>query len=293
MSLSEDVSLAVEGFPEQTDIVIICMIPDVELAAIRDELNRIGAVFIGCIHTDQKEERYRLKSKKRDTNIVVTCLGSQSNMDSAITTLSMLYRYSPRHIFLYGIAGGMQKEKYQRGTVVIGSDIVFRKISKVVDDEKYLFEMPPVATTPHGQIIAREFMTNLPSSAIEQHPKKDWGTFKVVHEKIFTWDLVLDSPTVRDKMLALDRKLSVVEMEAAGFFKAIHHYKNYFIARNFNKSGKNGEVDGLIIRGVSDYAAHKAESDAELFWRKMAADNASYILMKIIHSMNNDDHSFS
>ena len=283
----------VRGFPEQADIVIICMIPVVELRALREELSRISAEKVGYVHTDQKEERYTVSHKnKRKTNIVVTCIGAASNLDSAIITLSMLYRYSPRYIFLYGIAGGMQVKKYDRGGVVIGSDIVFRKISKVVDEERYQFEMPPVETTARGQIMAREFMANIIRGKPQIRPGRGKSPFKVCHEKIFCWDLVLDSEKVRDQLVeTVDRQLSVVEMEAAGFFKAIHHYRKYFIEKPFMIT-KNGSVDGLVIRGISDYAAKKLDSDAEKMpWRDIAADNAAYILMQIIGSITEEDYS--
>jgi nucleoside phosphorylase len=271
----------------------------VELRALRSSLNRAGAVLVATINVSHKEEIYEIKiSQKKSVLMAVVCLGAASNLDSAVNTLSLLYRYAPRYVYLFGIAGGLQPAKYKLGSVVIGSDVLSQKISKISYSEKYEMEADKAEITDYGQILIREFMTEV---VMDSHRTYSSGSeqrrFNVYHEKIFSWDLVLNCSVKRGKIIGeIDRQLAIVEMEAIGFYSAIEKYKKYLFLLSPSDEHFDVDVDGMVVRGISDYAANKTETDTgvnpetgTLNWRLIAAENAAQTLVEFIRMLSMED----
>ena len=109
---------------------------------------------------------------------------------------------------------------------------------------------------------------------------------KFHHSVIFSWDLVLSSTVYCAELVKNNRHRLAVEMEAAGFFGAINYY-----ASQAKRYGLELKVDGLAIRGLSDYANDKDKSDLDktVNWRSVAASNASIVTCDILDNLE-DEH---
>lgn len=87
----------------------------------------------------------------------------------------------------------------------------------------------------------------------------------------------------------MDRQLAAVEMEGAGFLKAIASHARHFIDRPWRR-GRAGGADALVVRGISDPAADKAATDAGAKpWRRIAARNAAQTVVLIVHTLKDRD----
>jgi nucleoside phosphorylase len=115
----------------------------------------------------------------------------------------------------------------------------------------------------------------------------DGDLFAIHDQKILSWDLVLDHQEMKERLLREDRQLAVVEMEGAGFLKAVAAHVKYFVRRPWQA---DGETDALIVRGISDPAADKSVADADpRAWRRIAARNAAQTVLLIVDTLKERD----
>jgi nucleoside phosphorylase len=272
-------------------IAIICMIADTELHAILEILKSANAHEIDLTHHYKDEQFYQLTTRTGITlRIVVKCCDGQSNLEAAITTQIVLFRHNPRYVFLCGIGGGMRIEKYKLGDVVIAPEVNYRRFTKVQEDGSFGAENFNVPASEGGRALAQRFLSDHPNSKKIQSVLNDGDLFAVHSEKILSWDLVLDHPETRERLLtAVDRQLAVVEMEGAGFLKAVASHANHFINRPW-RTEKVGGADALIVRGISDPAAGKAATDTgSKPWRRIAARNAAQTVVLILDILKDRD----
>ncbi len=258
-------------------IAIICMIADTELRAIRDILKWAKAEEIELTNSSAGEQYFQLQTREGLTQrIVVACCDGQSNLESAITTQIVLFRHNPRYIFLCGIAGGLRIDKYKLGDVVIAPEVNYRRYTKIQDDGSFAAENFNVPPSDGGRILARRFLSSHPDVKKVPAALEHDDHFTIHAEKILSWDLVLDHPATKQHLVRdVDRQLAVVEMEGAGFLKAVASHAKHFIHRPWRRQ-KAGGADALIVRGISDPAAGKADIDAgSREWRRIAARNAA------------------
>jgi nucleoside phosphorylase len=272
-------------------IAIICMIPDTELHAIREVLKAANATEIDLTDTYAGEQYFELETRGGiPVRIVVACCDGQSNLESAITTQIVLFRHNPRYAFLCGIGGGMKTEKYKLGDVVIASEVNYRRFTKIQDDGSFGAENFNVPPSDGGRALAQRFLSVHPNSKKIQSHLNDGDLFAIHSEKILSWDLVLDHTETRNHLLSdVDRQLAVVEMEGAGFLKAVASHAKHVINRPW-RTVKAGGADALIVRGISDPAADKAAMDSgSKPWRRVAARNAAQTVLLILDILKDRD----
>lgn len=273
--------------PQTADIVVISILPKLELQAILAEFER-----------QWPSERFQ--PSQGSTNLIevatqsgwrpkiaIRAIHDAGNLASAIETTNLLHRFHPRFAFLCGIAGNVNHEKRHLGDVVVSSSYAYRLATRMSEGKRIEWAMPS------GPAISRRMHdragTFFASNDIDfsgADLKTFFGKAKI-HQpaavevgKIFCWDMVLDCDETRRELLEIDREYRAVEMEMAGFLKAIAAFSNL----------KQMPVDGLVFRGLSDPASKKAVTDVSTVkWRPYAARNAARALVQFIHSMSEDD----
>ncbi len=265
-------------------IAIFCMIPDPERKALVEALQANGAQprpargsFDGWLLTIDGQE----------VEVVLRRMRGQGNTEAAIATLGGLFQQAPRFIILCGIAGGMQIRKVRLGDVVIASDVAYRGFNKITGDDLTAqgLHLRPVtletgARPGAGALVDRFFEAGLKNLAYAKPPI----SCVVHHERILSWDLVLDhEPTKQNLLREVDGNLVAVEMEAGGFLKAVAYYQHHL-------ASAGGKVDALIVRGISDAAANKEQSDRDTTdWRWTAARNAAEVVLRLIKMIRQSD----
>jgi nucleoside phosphorylase len=275
------------------DVAIICMIAGTELHAIRHVLKASGAVETGNAVAYPGWEYFKWRNALGlDLRLVVACCDGQSNLEAAITTLVVLPRHEPRFAFLCGIAGGMAIDKYRLGDVVVAADVIYRRFSKIKADGSFRPESDNVPASHGGRALATRFFARHPNARKIQSPHNDGELFAVHAEKVLSWDLVLDhAPTKETLLTYIDGQFAVVETEGAGFLKAVASHARNNLERLL-RGGQIGGTDALVVRGISDPAADKAQTDAGVMnWRRIAARNAAQTVLLLLDMLS--DHDFA
>ncbi|MCP1469866.1 nucleoside phosphorylase [Sphingobium sp. OAS761] len=169
---------------------------------------------------------------------------------SAIETYAFLTRCNPAEIFLVGIAGSLRNEWVYRRDVVVGKRVICRTQNGVsgsgpCDEYRpHLQQLPaydPEVMRTFSAKIARDYLNGSRDREGDEVVHTHFGT-------IYTWDYVIDSPRVVEKIVADFPDALCVEMEGGGFLRAIARYSKIHGDKNIN---------GVIVRGISDYASNK------------------------------------
>ncbi len=267
------------------------MIPDTELRAINQVLRASGASEIDLTSPSSGEYYYEYRNRQGfKARIAVSCCDGQSNIESAITTQIVLFRHNPRYVFLCGIGGGLKIDKIRLGDVVVSPEVLYRRFTKVEEGGRFAPEVFNVPVSDGGKKLSQRFFSSCDHIKKVQSSLNDGDLFAIHDEKVLSWDLVLDDAATKERLLSdLDRQIAVVEMEGAGFLKAVDSYSRHYIYRPWHAS-KVGAVDALVVRGISDPAAGKALIDAgQKPWRLIAARNAAQTVLAIIDLLAEKD----
>ena len=232
----------------------------------------------------------------KQLEVKVRCIGQAGNQFSGMETIDMLHRFEPRFIFLYGIAGALPRGDVSLGDVVVARQVdtlCFDKVTDTADEPKF-HQKEVIVQVTHGiQDYIRDFLIdyNLPSRKDREYEraiKLNTRLPRVHHGVLFSWDLVLSSSIYCKELLARNRHRIAVEMELAGFYGAIGYFQQQ--CERYNK--RDARVDGLVVRGLSDYANNKEKSDADssVDWRSIAAENAAVVLLDVMQGI--EDQNF-
>jgi nucleoside phosphorylase len=272
---------------DSVDFLVVTMIPELEFKALSEEISShfSGRAFKRRdISTDVRWFEFQVQNGELYTVIVSTII-DQGNVASAAMTASLINRFKPGFTCLFGIAGNVDEEKAKRGDVIIATQVVYKVISKV-KDEKYMFEQPSIPSLDRSTWRKIQEMGILQDVDLSSgNPEYTAAAIanrrapSVGFERIYCSDLVVDCAVYRDQQIkGVDRHLRAIEMEAAGFLRAVSNYQ---------KDSKMF-VPTVIVRGISDNSAGKQDSDGDksVNWREFAASNAAKVLCKIIDKVD-------
>lgn len=221
-------------------------------------------------------------------SIAVKAIYHAGNLECALETTTMLSRFRPALAFLCGIAGNINHDKRKLADVVVSGSYAFKQFTRMSEGkhlESTLPTVPPISRSMQNlaQRIFAENTVDFTGDDIKDytngHPTQ-LALPKMEIGKIFCWDLVLDCNATRLELVQEDREYRAVEMELAGFLKAIETY------RNFSKR----PLDGLAFRGLSDPASGKTTADAsDINFRAYAARNAARVMTTFIDKLTEHD----
>ena len=213
-------------------------------------------------------------------SVVALIPSDTANLPVANLIHNACKKWQPKSFVIVGIAGGIQK-------INLGDVIVARYIFQWDAKRKHKDHGIELSPVPHdagtwGVNKANLFISNqtryenwrnVCSKKALNDSERIIGTIynpPTLHvDNAATGDAVIDSEESKQQLASIDRKLLIVETEAAGFVSAVRALGNTRI---------------LVIRGVSDLAAQKSALDNQSsgFWRRYAAHNACLAMLELL-----------
>lgn len=231
--------------------------------------------------------------KSNYTGIAVICHGSGITRATNITNKALSF-FDVRMVINIGIAGGLN-EDIKLGDIIVAKYIIeYQANSKVTpipeSDETYQTDSSPeyfkINHVLEQLINNFEFteeklfkqMQNVLSEAFKELEIDNNNLNKIVNNrpmyytgKIASGNTVIAAKPFIDKIKKIDRKIDIVEMEAAGIMHATSERPN--------------PIPTIIIRGISDFADERKkalDNTKEGIFRKYAMHNATQFILFLI-----------
>lgn len=157
------------------------------------------------------------------------------SVSSALATKELLQNFKPRNVVLLGIAAGFRENDIKLGEVILGDPVIAYEYSKVYDTFEEHDTRPflsPQNAVKNSGIENAHINVNQKATVVKVGP-------------IATGSKIVASGRFRKKLLALNRKMLALEMEAEGVAAAARMDHN--------------RVDFFILKAVSDYADQKTK----------------------------------
>lgn len=266
----------------EIDVLVLTALPP-ELEALRAELGKPDEEGPTDHFGYVIWRRVNLKDRSRKGTLVAIIPPGKDQLPACNATHAALDRWTPRCFALVGIAGQL-RDKVKLGDVVVGRNCLQwdakRKEESVADGEvSTQYSLTPIPSSAQGASLGNllksdpqryeEWKSNCSKDRPAELPTKD----PELHvEDIASGSATIDSEKMRQMLSSWSRHLYAVETEAAGAISAFH--------------SKHPSALTIIIRGISDPASHKAESDrvGEGAWRTYSARNAAKLLVSILNA---------
>ena len=253
---------------------------------------------------------FEAKTDRGTKRIILKTCGSMGHTSAAISTASIIADHSPVCIFFVGTAASVNPSKIQLGDVVIPRKTIYRMYEKIsqkgqsdyetrvergktqeyfLGDSMLIGDAKTVELSRDMQAVLATVDladTNLLSGTLGSifvgGSETNLRLSKVhLDEDVITCGMVVDSLSYRDFLndIALDvaRKAAVIDMESYGF---------YFAIASAKMTPLGSSTDGVMIRGISDYAGRKQQTEVRPEdWKKVSVENAAIIVARIISSV--------
>ncbi|NNC03211.1 NACHT domain-containing protein [Corallococcus exiguus] len=262
------------------DIAILTVIPP-ELEAARRALRLPKSPHKTESGTNYWIGKTRSRRTSLEMSVVLGCIASAGNYDSAAATMEVLQLYKPRIIFLMGIAAGI-RGKIKIGEVILSERIVAYEGAELLAGGS-IVPRPEIVRTDHSieQDVASYFsqpntgrinriFRRIGGAPITPPPEElnEYNANVAQSPNIKTSTVASGEKLLRDplKLITLRKthhgKIQAGEMEAAGFFNACRRAK----------------VPWLVVRGISDFGdSLKNDHFHELASKSAAAALADFI----------------
>ncbi len=191
-------------------------------------------------------------------DVVVSILRHMGNVESALATNDLIRLWSPRYVFVVGIAGGLNRSEQNFGDIVIGESIWYYEPAKVAEAQV----IPGPRVIPADLVLldrARNFrdiswLLRVPNISTRSIP----GKLPQIHfSPIASGEKVIAAKPFISELRKLHRKMAAVEMEGAGAASAA-----------LSSEKRTGF---MAIRGISDFADMQKNDN----WQEYAADTSA------------------
>jgi nucleoside phosphorylase/antitoxin (DNA-binding transcriptional repressor) of toxin-antitoxin stability system len=197
----------------------------------------------------------------------------EGNLGSATATERAISYFEPQVVFFVGIAGSL-KDDVRLGDVVVATRVYGIHGGRAEDQ----LLVRPVGFTSSYRLeqTARHIRRLAWHDQIGECDDRHCDRTTVHMKPIAAGEVLLDSSSspVRDLLHRSYNDAAAIEMEGVGFLEAAH---------------ANNDVPAIVIRGISDIAAQKRESDRE-DWRGLAARHAAAFSVAMLADL--DPRSF-
>ena len=266
-SLKEmDTSPQKQSTNDEADIVILTALEKERDAILRylespQMIEYFGRTFYAAsIKTSKSETIYK---------IVIDCLPSMGNKESAIATEKVITNFSPRHIILVGIAGGIPKQNRYLGDVIVGEQVVDYELNKQIQNEVGNYQ------------VQRRYKVYPPATSLLEAARKldgqNWfsyidcqrpdGTTGRINPHVHFGDIasgstVIADQSLRDSFIENWPQLVGVEMEGAGV--ALAAYKS--------------DIMPLVVKSICDWADGSKNDD----WLEYAAETSASFVVELL-----------
>lgn len=253
---------------------------------------------------------FEAKTDRGKKRIILKTCGSMGHTSAAISTASIISDHAPICVFFVGTAASVNPAKIQLGDVVIPRKTIYRMYEKVsqagqddydvrarrgktaecfLGDSMLIGDAKTVELSPDMQTVLATVdlvgtrllsgtLGSMSVGGVQTHLRDS----KIhLDEDVITCGMVVDSLSYRDFLndiaFEVARKAAIIDMESFGFYFAIDSAK---------KSPLGSSTDGVMIRGISDYAGRKQQIEAKPEdWKQVSVQNAATIVAKIISSV--------
>jgi len=268
-----------ENVPAQTTTATI--VDFVIITALPDERDAVLAHLVGPrklpkddddFHTYYEADLQTRRPDRATYRIIVTCLSNMGPQRAAAKTVAVVRRWSPRHVLLVGIAGGVRGE-VDLGDVLIAEQIADYTLGKVEPERGIL-----------GRI--RRFMGSLGRRRVRwQVYRTAPNLFDSAHNLEAGWEKRIKEP--RPGPGAPVRRDGVIASggDVVAFEELIFEYQSIWgklIGVEMEAAGAAGMLDEMpskprffMIRSASDYANPSKNAPETKKWRKYAYDVAA------------------
>lgn len=288
------------------EFAIICAKPE-ELRQVVAVLNDAKVEKVRGVHLADHVYRIPSKDGTQSFRLIVTTCNAMGHMTAAIRTAQIVLAHQPHIVMFVGTAASLRPEEIQLGDVVVPRKAVNRFYEKITESgqkdfdtrtkrpefkELFFGKNALVADTSHEVCseMALGAMANLDPKTL----KLDGGNKgkvvvgdieyelrdpKLIEDvDIFSCGMVVDSLSYRNFLNDIadenTRKIGVIDMESHGFFAALKALKG---------TGPGTVAEGLMIRGISDYAGRKQQLEGiPTDWKNLSVRNAAVVAHSLI-----------
>ncbi|WP_197411642.1 MULTISPECIES: 5'-methylthioadenosine/S-adenosylhomocysteine nucleosidase family protein [unclassified Sphingopyxis] len=280
------------------------------LCAKLEEMRAITSVFDECFDQAPGHRRtdvvYKVPSED-DLFLKVAMCPGMGDMNAAVRTTQIITLSQPTFIIFVGTAASLRPKHLQVGDVVVPNNAINRIYEKVTEEGRSDYDrlsgrkdfreqffganaliansqtMPcsPDALGALSRVQADRLVLDSPLGKTFQLGSEEFEIREPkLHDdvSIFSCGMVIDSVSYRDFIADLMdivmRKVHAIDMESFGFFKSIDAVQ---------RTPVGAASQGLMIRGISDYAGRKDETEARPDdWRGIAVKNAAIVAAQVI-----------
>ncbi len=242
-------------------ILIMTPLPLEYAAAIK----HVGGPYEKIFKDQAVYVRGTFKGNHHDYSVVV-CEPGMRNVDMALATERAIQRFSPAIVLLMGIAGGIKDLK--KGDVAIASSAFNYDSGKELENQ---FLPRPIEFHFSKELLA--YAKDISRSDDWKKRTSDGAPqANILIAPVASGDKVVaavNNPTY-DRIVQYLSHCKFLEMESGGFGLAVQPYR---------------DLHALVIRGISDMCAGKAETDLEN-WQEVAAERAAAVAFEVLGEMD-------
>ncbi|WP_083846379.1 hypothetical protein [Bradyrhizobium sp. ORS 285] len=227
---------------------------------------------------DASIDQWTKRTGDTDAIIHTGVIGEKGQATAAVETIAFLERCQPTNVILCGIAGSLNRTKYPKREVVVGSSVHWKFQDKIEDNGGHCEDGSPCFKYRPGGRNTNYLDADL-SKRLERRigelfkPSEMQRGYSVHYDAIFSWDYVASGDQVTKRILSQGHNVACVEMEAGGFLYSLHRYAKISGRRN---------IKGFVVRGISDYAELKDNNSTD---RYAASGNAAWVSVRLAQDM--------
>lgn len=258
MNKDESVDFVIVTALEEERDAILSKLPDHKRQPqTEDDIRVYYSSIIEVPSSNNPEGIYRI--------IVMPLLG-MGRVQATVATADAIRRWRPQYVLMIGIAGGVAVKGVQLGDVLIASQIVDYELQKITPEGPDI--QWEVNQTDSRFLVAAQNMRDEEWQSLITQKRPRTGKPKQHVYPIASGDKVIEFSEIMKKLRGVWSKLIGVEMEAAGVATA-----------TFQAASRPGF---FMIRGVSDLADEKKNSENVKKWREYACDIAAAYLLGLL-----------
>lgn len=191
-----------------------------------------------------------------DVLLVKSEAGSGGPAGSQATILDAVRDINPTAIVMVGIAFGLKPDKQKIGDILVSKQICCYDLQRVT-------ELAPgeITITPRGDRVASapRLLDRFSAGTVR------WEGAKVRFGLVLSGDKLVDSPSLKTNLLAIEPEAIGGEMEAAGVYAAAY----------------KGKIDWIMVKAICDWGEGKNNPSKDQD-QALAARNAAEFVFQVI-----------
>lgn len=242
------------------------------------------------------------------TTVYATCTPQMGNVHSAVKTAQVIINYEPQLVFFVGTAASMAPSKIRLGDVVIPNRAHYHFYEKIVEEgqpeyadklsdkhfQEFFMDNNALLYNTDISIIngsAATTVSRLNNNKIKLEDAElpeNWAAMlkqqrgpKIENDvEIVSCGMVVNSGKFKDILgERTGRKAQTIDMESFGFFQAVQDL------RDSEHVTERSLASGIMVRGISDYAREKDDTEGVSGqWKRVATRNAARVTCELIRS---------